>query len=688
MTDSEPIPGRLELELAEPASTDLRDIRGVGPKTARRLQERGIEDQLDLLLYLPRKYRPTYRWVDGQQTLADRAEWVEAAGRVIAISPPRGRRPFEVRVDVDGATFKLLWFNLPFRNFTRGFDKGKIVRFEGQVDYDKTPPTLAHPQTKILSERPQLAPEKELIPVYGSIEDVNDSILEKGAKTACTTLASKVAAGLPKTLLDSHDLPTIAEALRLIHVVDPVDDIDAFGEQLQRARNRLIYQEFFDLQSALTDQYVAERRAADAPQCTERELGRQMVRDLPFSLTGDQRQAIATIADELESRVPMRRLLQGDVGSGKTVVALMAAAIAVANGVQVAVMAPTEILATQHLRRVQEYFDDLDIPFVSVLGSQSDSERSRARRAIATGNARLVVGTHALFHEGLEFDQLGLIVVDEEHKFGVEQRESLVELGRDPHLLSMTATPIPRSLAHAVFGDRDLTLIREKPPGRKPVRTVLRNRRRAPDVYDYVRERIEETGEQAFFVYPLVEASDATPNRQNVIDGAEKLANGPFSELRIGVLHGRMTGGDKDAVMQRFADGDIDVLCSTTVIEVGIDVPNATLMVIENAEIFGLSQLHQLRGRIGRGEAKSMCVLLTGFGLTDDARQRLRAMVETDDGFQLAETDLRIRGPGEFLGRKQAGLPEFRFGDILRDADWLRKARRDARRLKLGDASR
>lgn len=685
---SKHLPGRLELTLSESISTDLLDIRGVGPKTKRRLAERGIDDQLDLLLYIPRAYRKTYRFVPGPRIAEDRAEWVEAVGRVTGVTPQRGRRPLEVRVDVDGIDFKLLWFNLPYPGFARGFDPGVLVHFEGKVDHKRGAPSLAHPDAKTLSEPPQLSPEMELVPVYSSIENVNESTIDTAVQTACRRLAAKLEEGVPRRLLDEHGLPTIERALRTIHVLDPVDDLEAFDERLQLARNRLIYQEFFDLQTALTERYVAERRTGRAPECTERELGRKMVRRLPFELTGDQKEAIATIADELDSRVPMRRLLQGDVGSGKTVVALMAAAIAIANDLQVAMMAPTEILARQHLRRTGEYFDELDIDYAFVSGSQTKSERQRILEKTADGDIRLLIGTHALFYDDVEFDDLGLIIVDEEHKFGVEQRKSLLEMGGDPHLLSMTATPIPRSFAHAVFGDRDLTMIREKPPGRKPVRTAVRPGTRAEKVYDYVRDRIESTGEQAYVVYPLVEHSEDLPGRKNAVDGAEQLANGPFSDLRVGILHGRMAGEAKDEVMTRFVDGEIDVLCSTTVIEVGVDVPNATMMVVENAEVFGLSQLHQLRGRIGRGAAKSMCVLLTGYGLTDDARRRLHAMNDTDDGFELAEIDLRIRGPGEFLGSKQAGLPEFRFGDVIRDADWLLEARKDARRLLLGDASR
>ncbi len=689
------IPGRLTLELGESASAQaknlgLRNLKGIGPKTEKKLNERGISDQLELLLYVPRKYRPTYRFQPGPMMVRESAEWIEAIGRVVGVIPPKlhGRAPFEVRLDVDGADFKLLWFHLPYRGFDRPFKPGKSVHFEGKVEYRQAVASLSHPTAKVVDSTTRGTPATELVPVYGGIEDIGESILSRAVAEACENLSPLLVEGLPGSLLQDHNLPTIEDALRTIHVLDPVDDLDAFRQQLQKARERLIFQEFFDLQTAMAHRYVAERRAAKATPCSERDLGREMVRNLPFQLTGDQREAIATIADELDSRIPMRRLLQGDVGSGKTVVALMAAAIAIANGVQVAMMAPTDILARQHLRRVAEFFDGLGITWTHLSGSQGAADRRETLQQLKSGAANLVVGTHALFQEGVEFNDLGLIIVDEEHKFGVEQRQALMQLGRDPHLLAMTATPIPRSLAHAVFGDRDLTLIREKPPGRKPIRTVLRDRSRASKIYDYVRDRVKSTGDQAYFVYPLVEASEAVANRRNVMDSAQELANGPLKGLRMGILHGRMDADAKDAVMTRFSRGELDILCATTVIEVGVDVPNATIMVIENAEIFGLSQLHQLRGRVGRGESESMCILVAGYGLTDDAAQRLRAMIETDDGFQLAETDLRIRGPGEFLGMKQAGLPEFRFGDILRDASWLQTARKDARRLILGDAAR
>lgn len=689
-TSSPQIPGRLLLSLRSSKDTSLQSLPGVGPATANKLKARGITDQLELLLFLPRKYRPTYRFYPGPEMLRQRAEWIEAIGKVTAVIPQsrHSRAPFEIHLDVDGAEFRLLWFRLPYPGFDRKFLVGRHVHFEGKVDHDRMVAQLSHPSVEVLKEAPQSTPAIELQPVYSSMEDVHDSIIPKIIAATAQNLLPHLHEKFSPQILQSYELPSLTEALQLIHVLTPQSDPDTFYQELQRARHRLIFEEFFDLQSALTYRYVAERRGARAPRCSERELGRALFRNLPFNLTDDQKRAIATIANELDSTVPMRRLLQGDVGSGKTVVALLAAAIAVANNIQVAMMAPTDILAHQHLRRVEEFCRDLPIHFASLTASLSTADKRTTLKGLKDGSINLVVGTHSLFQEGVEFQNLGLVIVDEEHKFGVEQRKELTSRGQAPHLLAMTATPIPRTLAHAVFGDRDLTVLKEKPPGRKPIKTVLRDRSRAPRVYDFIRQEVEANDGQAYIVFPLVEANENLANRKSVMEGAQELANGPFAGLKVGILHGRMDASAKADVMQRFASGDLQVLCATTVIEVGVDVPNATIMVIENAELFGLSQLHQLRGRVGRGDRDSLCILLASLGLTEDAHRRLQAMVQTDDGFVLAETDLAIRGPGEFLGMKQAGLPEFRFGDILRDAHWLRIARQEARRQILGDAAR
>ncbi len=674
---------------------------------AERLAERGIFTPADLLLFIPRKYRPIYRHVSGAEMVRSRAAHAEFFGEIVRVNipPRRSRAPVEVLLDVGGHEFKLIWFNMNRRGFTSIFQAGKWLAVDGKIDWERGLPTLAHPSFDVVGTSRPARPEPsvDMEPVYKSMEGINDSAVRGAIEDAARKLLPRAVDIVPGTVLKRLDLPPVRQALETIHLLRPDDfeDIEDFRDELTRARHRLVYEEFYTLQRKLAEDYITERRAARAPRCTERDLGREFVRNLPFTLTGDQKEAIATIADDLGERAPMRRLLQGDVGSGKTVVAFMAAAIVVGSGRQVAMMAPTDILAKQHWRRAQEMFDGLGVNIALLTGSQSAGERGevlerlgpadkRAEQSLfgeKDGRVDLVIGTHSLFQDDVAFDELGLVIVDEQHKFGVEQRQDLLEKGEDPHLLAMTATPIPRSLAHAVFGDLDLTIIKEKPPGRKPIRTFLRDRSRAPKVYEYVRDRVEETGEQAYFVYPMVEASEAVAGRRNVTDSAEALANGPLSSLRVGILHGRMDSDTKDRTMQRFADGEIQVLCATTVVEVGMDVSNATLMVIESPEVFGLSQLHQLRGRVGRGSADSMCILLAGYALTDDAEERLSSFSGTDDGFELAEVDLQIRGPGEFLGVRQAGLPEFRFADVLRDAPLLQEARRDARRELLGDAA-
>lgn len=688
------IAGRFHLVLSTPRPHPLSKLKGVGPKINTRLEERGLTDQTDLLLYVPRKYRPIYRNFPGPELVERKSPFIEAIGEVVDVkSPPKNsKRPLEVLISCQGQHFRMIWFQVNHHGFSDRFRPGRWMNIEGAVNYDQHIPTLSHPICKPLAAQPQSLPTPSITvePIYSSIEGIPDSLFPKAIAEAAQNLLPQLVDIVPAHLLKTHDLPTVAKALRTIHLLDAFSDLDVFRAELQRAKDRLVYEEFFTLQLKLTQTYIAERRAARAPRCTERELARELVRKLPFELTGDQSKAIARIADDLKSAMPMRRLLQGDVGSGKTVVAFMAAAIAIANGLQVAIMAPTDILARQHMRRAEEFFHDLPVTLGVLTGSQSAPEKRAALESLTNGHTQLVIGTHALFQKDVTFQNLGLVIVDEQHKFGVEQRDLLLDKGQDPHLLAMTATPIPRSLAHAVFGDLDLTIIQEKPPGRKPIRTLLRTRASAPKAYQYIRERIQESGEQAYFIYPLIEASaqeDQPPStRRSVLEAAEELANQHLKGLRVGILHGRMDATTKDQTMQKFADGHIDVLCATTVVEVGMDVKNATIMVIESPEVFGLSQLHQLRGRVGRGTQDSICVLLAGYDITDDATQRLTAFTNTEDGFLLAETDLRIRGPGQFLGSRQAGSAEFRFGDVLLHAHLLDQARHDARRLLLGDA--
>jgi ATP-dependent DNA helicase RecG len=587
----------------------------------------------------------------------------------------------EVTLDCDGQFMKVLWFNMEKASFVKQLAPGFYMHLRGGVDYTRHIPQIIHPEFRLLKDEPAPWPEERLSvePVYAGIEGLPEKTLRKAVVQVCQRLLPHLGDILPAHIMLKHDLPAVAHALSVIHLLREWEDPQVFQRELKRARNRLVYEEFYTLQRYLAEQVMERHRLGRAPCCERRELGRSLVKQLPFKLTGDQSRAIGRIAQDMQRPVSMRRLLQGDVGAGKTVVAFMASALAIDNKQQVALMAPTDILARQHMRRAEEFFRGLGVRIAFLGGSLTAAERRSTLALLERGMIDLILGTHALFQEDVRFKELGLVIIDEQHKFGVEQRDLLLAKGVDPHLLSMTATPIPRSLAHAVFGDLDLTIIREKPPGRQPIKTLLRERTVAPKVYDYILDRIKKSGEQAYFVYPMVEASEAVQNRQNVVEAAEALAKGPFAQLRVGMLHGRLSAEEKDAIMAKFAQHELDVLCATTVIEVGVDVANATMMVIESPEVFGLSQLHQLRGRVGRGDAASLCVLLAGEGAGDEAIERLLAFAKTDDGFELAEADLRIRGPGLFLGLRQAGHAEFRFGDLSRDGALLEQARRDAR---------
>jgi ATP-dependent DNA helicase RecG len=687
-----PESGRFEFVFeTSPDSLDLEALHGIGPKTAEKLRERGYTDQSDLLFCLPNGYRRVFRHNAGIEMHTQQCEYAEFVGKIAHVSIPNkySNAPVEVVLEVGGTKFKVLWFNLKRQSFIKQLEVGRWMRVEGELDWSEKFPTLVHPEFSILgNKRPDTPPASVAIePVYPSFQDIADSRLENAIEQVAENLLPQLKEILPADIVSNRDLCSAQEAFEILHVRRSFEDLKAFEKAKQRARHRLVYEEFFVLQYQFARTYALQRRAAEAPACTHRSLGRDVVRQLPFDLTDDQRDAIAQIADDLSEQLPMRRLLQGDVGSGKTVVAFMAAGIVIGSGYQTAMMAPTDILATQHLETAQQLLEGLDIEVDVLTGSISGEERSQTLERLAAGDIDLIIGTHALFQNDVVFDELGFAIIDEQHKFGVEQRQSLLDKGRDPHLLAMTATPIPRSLAHGAFGDLDLSVIREKPPGRKPVRTFLRRSPKARDVYEYIAKRIHETGEQAFFVYPLVEPSDKAPNRKNVLDSARQLANGVMDPLRVGILHGQMPSEDKDKTMSAFNNKEIDVLCATTVIEVGMDVENATLMVIESPESFGLSQLHQLRGRIGRGQKQALCVLLAGQRLNDKAQSRLTSFVETNDGFELAERDLQMRGPGQLLGERQTGLPEFRFGDLIRDEELLEQARTDARRILLGDVA-
>lgn len=696
--------GHFALRFAAGVDLKLGRLPGVGSKTVQRLAERGIRDIGDLLVTFPRKYRRVYRNASGTTLANERPEFASFLGVIDYVKKParHSRAPLEVHVNVEGVPARLIWFNLRQDWFAKQFERGRFIEVEGAIDWDRGLAQLSHPEIKVLRAKPGSRAERlEIEPIYTSYEGIRDGIVRRAIAAAAQATLSALEDSIPTEIIERARLMDLRECIETIHVLRPVP-IEELEERVSRARNRLIYEEFFTLQAELARQFAIGRRLGKAPQIRAVGLATRLRESLPFELTKDQVDVIALLSGDMASRIPMRRLLQGDVGSGKTIVALLLAVMAAEEGVQTAFMAPTEVLAVQHFERSKALIKDLGVRLGLLTGSTAASARQALLERLRDGKIDVLFGTHALLTEDVRFADgpalqpslleqtvdsrgLGLVIIDEQHKFGVEQRNALMAKGVDPHLLAMTATPIPRSLAHAIFGDLELAVIAHKPAERLPVRTILRPRTVVDKVHVWVREKVE-AGEQAYIVFPLVEASAGWEGRANVVEEAERLASGVYAGLRVGVLHGRMSSSEKDSVMRKFGNGEVQILCSTTVVEVGIDVRNASVMVIDGAEVFGLSQLHQLRGRVGRGIRQSFCVLLANDQAGQTAWERLESFVTTTDGFKLAEIDLAMRGPGLFLGVRQAGSAEFRFADLLRDAEVLELARADARRWVLGDA--
>jgi ATP-dependent DNA helicase RecG len=515
------------------------------------------------------------------------------------------------------------------------------------------------------------------VPEYSQIGELSGRRIRTLVKAALDRCLDQVVDPLPAAVRERRSLVGLRQAFGEVHFPPSLDVAD-------RARSRLAYEEFFLFQIIVG---LRRRRTAEDPRAVhfawDPGAHGRFLEAVPFRLTGAQERVLAEIREDMTSPRSMHRLLQGDVGSGKTVVAAAAMHQAVVGGYQAAIMAPTEILAEQHHRGIAELLGALGVSVVLLRGGMRGSEREAALAAIEDGTAEVIVGTHALIQEGTRFQKLGLAVIDEQHRFGVVQRAALKEKGASPDVLVMTATPIPRTLALTVYGDLDVSILDELPPGRTPVVTAVRDDAAREKVYGFLKDEIAE-GRQVFVVYPLVEESEKV-DLADATKMHEELSSGVFPDVEVGLIHGRMRPDDKDAVMERFKAGEIALLVSTTVVEVGVDVPNATVMVIEHAERFGLAQLHQLRGRVGRGSDRSYCVLMVGRGASDEARERIQVLADTNDGFVIAEKDLEFRGPGEFLGVRQHGLPRFSVADLAHDARLLVRARDDAFEFIEGD---
>ncbi|MGE5245459.1 MAG: ATP-dependent DNA helicase RecG [Betaproteobacteria bacterium] len=662
-------------------ATPLQYLKGVGPRRAADLANAGLVTLEDLLYRFPLRYEDRSRFQEIRSLKP--GQTVSIAGRVLSCALRATRRPgfkiFDALLGDETGSIRVSWLNQPFLRDV--FVAGQHVVLFGTVEMrGHGGLQLTNPQYEILDdEEGETIHTGRIVPVYEKAGSVTPKIQRRLVFEALQRLPDDLPDHLPEPLRLRLGLPARLAALRASHF-PPVDaSIVTLNRFATPAQRRLIFEEAFLFQMGV----MARRRSAAAERKptavrVDDRIRESARRVLPFRLTPGQRQALKEIVEDLQRPQPMNRLLQGDVGAGKTIVALLAALVAMENGLQVAFMAPTEILAEQHFLNISQLLAASRFRVALLTGATAAGARREQLAEIAAGSLHLVVGTHALVQGDVAFHRLGLVVIDEQHRFGVLQRATLREKGLHPDVLVMTATPIPRTLALTVYGDLDVSMIRDLPPGRLPVRTVVKPESRRDDVHAFVRQELV-TGRQAYVIYPLVEESSKI-DLKAATEMADTLAADVFPEFRVGLLHGRLKSDAKDRVMKAFAGGELHVLVSTTVVEVGVDVPNASVMVVEHAERFGLSQLHQLRGRVGRGRHQSYCLLLYQSPLSDEARERLKAMSETTDGFEIAERDLALRGPGDFFGTRQAGVPTFRLIDLVRDRETLDLAQREAGR--------
>ena len=661
--------------------TDVMFMKGVGPKIAYKLNKLGIYTAQDLIMYFPKKHidyssRTLIRNLkEGENTTV--FGYIRS---VSAFNTKNNLSVVKVTVTDESGRIELSFFQAKSNRFMLERIKsqfpvnagimlsGKVKRnnFDGKLTFDK--PNYSIMTGEFLEDKNSNLNLARIVPIYTVCEDLSIKVLRRAIFNAINTYKNEIDNVLPDYIREKYGILNKKIAVEQIHFPESI-------ELLEQARFSLIFEELFLIQLKLVRLREANshNHSALALKIKEKGLVRKFIDTLPFELTGGQKKAVNEILNDLNSDIPMARLLQGDVGSGKTVVATIMLLAGVENGYQGALMAPTEILAQQHYNNLQQWLTPLGVSVGLFLGSQGKKVREKFRTDLRNGQMNIAVGTHALIQEDVDFNNLGAIVVDEQHRFGVKQRNILKKKSQNPQMLTMTATPIPRTLALTVHGDLDLTIIDELPKGRKPIKTSLVTSHRG--VYDLIKKEIE-AGRQAYVVYPLIEESETLSAKAATIE-AERLQNEVFPQFKIGLLHGKLKNDEKEQVMADFKNKKYDILVSTTVVEVGVDVPNATVMLIENAERFGLSQLHQLRGRVGRNDLQSYCILHTSTK-SQETKERLNIMTQTNDGFVIAEKDLQLRGPGEFLGTRQSGLPDLIISDIVRDAKILEMARNEA----------
>ncbi len=676
-------------------STNVQYVKGIGPRIAEILLEKGITTVEDLLYYLPFRYEDRLNPRGINELRAGEMASIVGEVRTFGLFRTKRMPLFEMTVGQGRDTLKCIWFNATY--LQDKFRAGMMVALYGKVemsDFGRQRLQIMQPQFEILHDpgeaETQAGDESKwktlevgrIVPIYEAAGKGKLSArwFRRVIHGMLEQLQPDIPDAIPPIVRGRMSLVDRRRAFQHAHWPEVGESLAKLQEARTPALLRLIFEELFFLELGLELKRRKMRAQTGIVFETNEQIRAALRKILPFRPTKAQFRVLKEIVDDMKQPSPMRRLLQGDVGSGKTIVALEAAVIAIENGYQVALMAPTEILATQHYLSARRILESAGYRIVLLTGSQESSRKKQTRHHIARGNAQLVIGTHALIQESVEFDKLGLVIVDEQHRFGVMQRFKLMKKADDaePDVLVMTATPIPRTLALTLYGDLDTSVLDELPPGRSPIKTTRVGDERAEGVWQFVRKQVA-AGQQAYVVYPVIDEGALGGELKAAIKMYDQLRKRDLAGLRVGLLHGRMSADEKDATMASFQKGDIDVLVSTTVIEVGVDVANASVMVIEHAERFGLSQLHQLRGRIGRGSARSHCVLMTGGKVSPEAEERLQAMVRTQNGFEIAELDLQLRGPGEFFGTAQAGMPNFRVANLIRDRDILEAARHEAR---------
>ena len=658
--------------------TPIQYLKGVGPKLGELLTKKGMGTLGALYENYPRSYEDrrvarTIASLKSGETVGIKAQIIHIGSQKLGKSH---RRIHDITIGDDSGQIHCKFFKQPYRGYFERFQKFMYVRVTGKVTHYRGQREFHHPEVQEFKADGEM--KDELVPIYSEIERFPGSRLRKIIMKAIEFLKKDQVRGgyekLPPWILESYKLPNLRETLIHIHS-PPFGASDDFFKYRSPYHQRLIFEEFFWLEIILAARKQGLQKETAPVFFKTRQLPEKLQASLNFQLTSAQIRVFMEIRNDLKRNFPMHRLIQGDVGSGKTLVAFLSALTAIENSCQVALMVPTEILARQHYLKAVELLKPLGLKVGFISGHLGGKEKKEINEKISCGELDLVVGTHALIQDTVEFRSLGLVIVDEQHRFGVEQRKKLIKKGKSPHFLLMTATPIPRSLAMTVYGDLDVSVIDEMPEGRKPVITRVTYQSRRQKILDFIKDHLKR-GRQAYMVFPLVDESEKM-ELSSAIQEFERLKN-ELPDFKLNLLHGKMKSREKDQIMEDFRNRKTDVLVSTTVIEVGVDVPNANIIWIDHAERFGLSQLHQLRGRVGRGGFRSYCILSLGFAVSEDSRTRINLMETISDGFRIAEADLELRGPGEFLGSKQSGLPGFRMANIVRDLSILQKAREAA----------